>query len=253
MKILNTILITLLITTTLAAATERNALWTYGGAFDPYNLEVIFEFDEPIYEARYGTAYDDGHLWHRTLEPDVLNYYYKVNFEGEVITSFPGPDVMHDGSRGIDVDVDGNLWISYNLHIYHVTDEGYVIPPNPFPIEGGMDIAWDGEYIWTVGSGGGITIHKYDVNTGTLLDVWSGFWGEDPRYPSLAADADYLYLTYENKYDYEPPGYYWVLRKDGSTEFLLENGYRLNGWDVAEHSFTYIEPASLGIIKAYFK
>jgi hypothetical protein len=232
MKLLNATLIILLTTGTLAAATERNALWTYGGALDPYTLEVLFGFDEPIYEARYGTAYDGGYLWHRTLEPGLVNYYYKVNFEGEVVSSFPGPDVMHDGSRGIDVDENGNLWISYNRYVYHVTDTGSIIPPNPFPIEGGMDIAWDGEYIWTVGSGGGITVYKY---------------------PSLAADADYLYLTYENRYDYEPPGYYWVLRKDGTTELLLENGYRLNGWDVAEHSFTSITPMSLGNIKATYK
>jgi hypothetical protein len=252
MKLLNGTLIILLITATLAAPTERKALWCDVWAFDPETLDVIYVYDY-YDDAYYGTAYDNGCLWHRTLEPDVVNYYYKVNFEGEVVSSFPGPDVLTYGSRGIDVDDDGNLWISYNRYIYHVTSDGSIIPPSPFHIEGGMDIAWDGEYIWTVGSGGGITIYKYDVNTGALLDVWGGFWGLDPRYPSLAADADYLYLTYENRYDYEPPGYYWVLRKDGTTELLLDEGGRPAGWDVAEHSFTSITPMSLGKIKATYK
>jgi hypothetical protein len=67
MKTVLTVLMVLLTTATLAAATDpRLGLWTHGGALDPYTLDVLFEFDEPLEDAMYGTAFDDGHLWHRT-------------------------------------------------------------------------------------------------------------------------------------------------------------------------------------------
>jgi hypothetical protein len=255
MKPVKTILLILLTTATLATATERNALWVYGGARDPYNLEVIYSIEEPLEDALYGTAFDDGHLWHRTDALGVVNYYYEIDFEGNIVSSFPGPDILQTKENcGIDTDLDGNLWIAYNYYVYHVTSTGSIVGPDPFPAYA-EDIAWDGNYLWTVETPmEGAVLIKYDVNTGDAVD---GFWipgGTGTLHGSIAADEEYLYVNWRNdSYEWEPPGFYYILTHTGEEVYYLETGTWTWGWDIAEWAFVSIEPTSFGQIKAMFK
>jgi hypothetical protein len=254
MKTLKTILIIFLTTATMAAATERNALWVYGGARDPYNLEVIYSIEEPLEDALYGTAFDDGHLWHRTRYLGEVNYYYEVDFEGNIVSSFPGPGIMDWPTRGIDADEEGNLWIAYNLYIYRVTPTGSIIDPSPFPAYA-EDIAWDGTYLWTIeATMEGAVVTKFDVNTGGEID---GFWvpgGTGALNASIAADEEYLYVNWRNDgYEWEPPGFYYILTHTGEEVYYLETGTWTWGWDIAERAFVSIEPTSFGQIKAMFR
>jgi hypothetical protein len=255
MKPVKTILIILLITATLAAATERTALWTFWGAIDPWTYDVLFNCELPPEDIRYGTAFDDGHVWHRTDELGIVNYYYEIDLEGNIISSFPGPGVLNFAwDVGIDTDADGDLWINYNEYVYHVTPTGSIIEPVPFLLWAD-DIAWDGSYLWAVISVmEGVIISKYNVNTGDEMD---SFWvpgGTGTLHGSIAADEEYLYVSWRNDgYEWEPPSFYYILTHSGEEVHYLETGTWTWGWDIAEWAFVSIEPASLGQIKAMFR
>jgi hypothetical protein len=249
------ILVTLLATATLAGATDpRLGLWTHGGALDPYTFDVLFEFDEPVEDAMYGTAFDDGHLWHRTNYRDEVNYYYEVDLEGNIVSSFPGPGILDWRTKGIDADEDGNLWIAYNAYIYHVTTTGTVIDPPPFPALAN-DIAWDGNYLWTITAAlDSVGVHKYNVNTGELIDLFWLSGGSKNLHGSIAADENYLYAGWRNDgYEWEPPGFYYIITHTGEEVYYLETGTWAWGWDIAEYPILSIEPSSLGKIKAFYK
>jgi len=258
MKTVKGLIIILLTTATATAATDpRLGLWTYGGALDPHTLDVIYEFEEPLEDARYGTTFDEGYLWHRTDERDVVNYYYKIDLYGNIVSSFPGPGILSHyclETCGIDNDADGNLWITYNDYVYHVTPTGTIIPPKPFPVLYPNDISWDGEYLWGINCPiEGASIYKYDVNTGTLLDE---FWipgGSGTWRASIAADEEYLYAMWGNNgYEWEPYGYYYILTHTGETVYFKE-AFWVHGWDIAEWPILSVQPMSLGQIKAMFR
>ena len=239
---------------TAAATDPRLGLWMWGGALDPYTFEILYSLEEPLDDARYGTAFDDGHLWHRTNYRGEVNYYYEIDFGGNIISSFPGPGILDWRTAGIDMDEDGNLWIAYNAYIYHVTTTGSIIDPAPFPALAD-DIGWDGDYLWTIIAALDVVeVHKYNVNTGELID-W--FWlsgGSNNLNSSIAADDEYLYVGWRNDgYEWEPPGFYYILTHTGETVHYFETGTWTWGWDIGEWPILSIKPKSLGQIKAMYR
>ena len=116
MKSVKTILIILLTTATLAVATDsRLSLWFAYGRLGPYTLDTWDVWDIPLPEVMVGGGFDDGHIWVSTYELGELNYYYEIDTEGNIYSSFPAPESDDGQGKDIGVDVDDDyLWIICN-------------------------------------------------------------------------------------------------------------------------------------------
>lgn len=258
MKRVLTVLMLLLTTATLAAATDpRLSLWFANGRRDPYNFDVWETWEVPIEGQTRGAAFDDGgYIWlqSKPFYGDPY-YYYEIDFEGNVITSFEAPDV-YGPSYGIDVD-GGYLWIACNNYVYHITKAGSIISPSPFYIGGGIhDLGWDGEYLWVAwGESDSIAYYKYDVNTGSIVDIIAGLAGQLLEWPAIAVDDDgYIYCLYSDRFSDVGRGYYYIFYPNGDDiYYFLDSGFLNYGMDVGEWPVTSITPTSLGIIKALYK
>jgi hypothetical protein len=259
MRAIKTILIILLTTATLAAATDpRLSLWFGNGRRDPYNFDIWETWEVPIEGQTRGAAFDDdGYVWlhSKGSYPGETYYYYQIDFEGNIITSFQAPD-GYDKSDGVDVDGD-NLWIACNGYAYHVTKTGSVISPDPFSIGSAIhDIAWDGEYLWVAwGESDSIGYYKYDVNTGAIVDAIGGLAGQLLEWPAIAVDDDgFIYCLYSDRFHDVGGGYYYIFYPNGDDiYYFLDSGFLNYGMDVGAWPVTSITPASLGRIKALYK
>ncbi|UCE26620.1 MAG: hypothetical protein JSW52_09755 [Candidatus Coatesbacteria bacterium] len=257
MKYAKTTLVILLTTATVAAATDpRLSIWVTTAQKDPYTLITWFSWDIPVEGETRGAAFDDGYIWLHSKKsgPEIYDYY-KIDFEGNIITSFQSPDV-YGKSRGIDVDGD-YLWIACNGYVYHVTKAGSVISPPPFSVGSGIDdIAWDGEYLWVAwGESDSIAYYKYDVDTGTVVDVIIPEYGQLLEWPASAVDDDgYIYCLYSDRFDDVGGGYYLIYEPNGDDiVYFLNYGFLNYGIDVGAWPVTSITPTSLGTIKALYK
>jgi hypothetical protein len=258
MKFLYAILIILLTTTTLAAATDsRLSLWFRTSRWGPYTLDMWDSWENPVPGITSGAGFDEGHIWLHTYEIGELNYYYEIDTEGNIYSSFPAPEPDDGQGKDIGVDVDGDyLWIICNGYIYHVTKTGTIISPEPFYVGLGInDLAWDGEYLWVAyGEAFTIAYYKYDVNTGDIVDAIGGLAGSMPETPSIAVDDDgYIYCLYCDRMC-SGGGYYYIFEPNGDDLFyFLDEGFLNAGFDVGEWPVTSVTPTSLGKIKALYK
>jgi hypothetical protein len=256
MKLLNATLIILLTTTTLAAATDpRLSLWFMDARADPYTLSIWDSWEIPVDYTR-GAAFDEGYIWTRS-HYEELNYYYKIDLEGNIITSFPEPEPSEIwGGNGVDVDGD-YLWVVCNDLVYHITKTGSIVAPAPFDVGWGInDIAWDGEYLWVAwGESDSIAYYKYDVNTGNIVDIIAGLAGQLLEWPAIAVDDDgYIYCLYSDRFSDVGRGYYYIFYPNGDdVYYFLEEGFLNYGMDVGAWPVTSITPTSLGKIKATYK
>jgi hypothetical protein len=258
MKKVLSVLMVLLTTATLAAATDpRLSLWFRTSRCDPYVLEMWDWWEIPI-EFTRTAAFDGGYIWTRS-HYEELNYYYKIDLEGNIITSFPEPEPSEIwGGMGVDVDGD-YLWVVCNDLVYHITKTGSIVAPAPFDVGWGInDIAWDGEYLW-VAYGGAYSIgfYKYDVNTGIIVD---SIYIEQapfamPEKPGIAVDDDgYIYILYADRKNEFGGGYYYIFEPNGDDiYYYLAEGFLTHGMDVGAWPVTSITPTSLGTIKAIYK
>jgi hypothetical protein len=258
MKVVKAILISLLVTATLVAATDsRLSLWVSTVQMDPYTLTIWYDFENPVPGITRGCAFDNGHIWLHTQEIGETYYYYEIDLEGNIITSFPSPEPDEGQGVNIGIDVDGDyLWIICNGYIYHVTKTGTIVSPAPFYVGLGInDLAWDGEYLWVAyGEAFTIAYYKYNVNTGGIVDAIGGLVGSMPETPSIAVDSDgYIYCLYCDRMC-SGGGYYYIFEPNGDDLFyFLDDGFLNHGIDVGEWPVTSIISTSLGTIKALYK
>ncbi|UCE26619.1 MAG: hypothetical protein JSW52_09750 [Candidatus Coatesbacteria bacterium] len=257
MKPLRILLITLLTTVALTAATDpRLSIWVTTAQKDPYTLITWFSWDIPVEGQTRGAAFDDGYIWlHSKPMSGEVYYYYQIDFDDNIITSFEAPDVF---GLGYGIDVDGDyLWIMCNGFVYHVTKTGSVVSPSPFYVGGGIhDLGWDGEYLWVAwGESDSIAYYKYDVNTGAVVDIILPEYGQLLEWPAIAVDDDgYIYCLYSDRFDDVGGGYYFIYEPNGDDiVYFLNYGFLNFGIDVGAWPVTFVKPASLGTIKALYK
>lgn len=260
MKPVKTILIILLTTATLAAATERPVLWS--GAWleiaevDAETGEVYDMVDRPTGYYRY-LGYDGTYFWAGHYV-DVKKVG-KFDKNGTIISTF----IIPEGNGSLGIAYDGEyLWVNVSIvggdnRAYHLGLDGVQIPPDDFEIDSSSrDLTWDGEYLWAVaGAGWDCYALCYDVNTGALIEsfpVGDDFWETETR--CIASDGTFIYtIGWEKLNDSRNAIYKYT--KDGD---LLEHTHvSVDGWQWGlsywEEGITTVQPASVGRIKAIYR
>jgi hypothetical protein len=262
MNVVKTILIILLATATLAAATERAILWT-GKWLEIFEVDsetgnIIDSFDRP--DGYYmHIAYDGAFFW--AAHYIDVREIAKFDQTGHVISTFNIPEGTAVG--GITY-ANASLWyITYvdppgEVRACHMDLSGNLISPEPFAVnEYSEDLAWDGEYLWMVTNGADFWRGRcYDVETGECVD-W--FYVGDSFYETettaIGTDGTYIYtIGFERLHD----GGTSYVYKYSKTGTLLDHVYTpVDGWHAKvaywEEEISLIEPMSLGEIKACFR
>jgi hypothetical protein len=266
MKTVRTILIVLLTTATLTAATERAVLWS--GSWDTAcevnadTGDIYYSFDKPS-NANKGMAYDGTYFWSGGSGDDS-KIITKFDKTGLVISTFEVP--IGVSCEGITYDGE-NLW--YNTYVnppgeyraYHINLDGDLIPPDGFDITyynyNIYDAAWDGEYLWVIaGLAWDCYALCYDVNTAALIESFSvgdDFWQTETR--CIASDGTYIYTIGWEKTNPDVPNWIYKYTKTGTEVdhiYTLLTGWQwgLSYW---EEGITNVKPASFGEIKAIYK
>jgi hypothetical protein len=255
------ILIVLLTTATLAAATERPVLWTtdYPGVFEVSadDGDIYSSVPMPTGYSR-GVGYDGTSFWSgKPTDSTVVKY----NKNGTIIDTFNIPLGEITGALAY---AESSLWyLTYvewpgDILACHMDLSGELIPPEPFPVnEYSVDITWDGEYLWVVTNGADFWRARcYDVETGVCVD---SFYVGDTFYEtetySIGTDGTYIYtIGFERLHD----GGTSYIYKYSKTGTLLDHVYTpVDGWNAEiaywEEEISVIEPRSFGVIKACFR
>ncbi len=260
MRSILTILILLLTTVALAAATERAVLWAGGWStgyeVDAENGEIYYSFEKPE-EADVGMAYNGSYFWAGGITTTI----YKFDKTGTVVDTFEIPE--GDGIFGLTYDGE-YLWVNiYDIETednraYHLDLNGSQIPPDDFEIHYlAYDLAWDGEYLWAVaGAGWDCYALCYDVNTGVLITsfpVGDDFWETETK--CIATDDVFIYtIGWETTYPGTP---LWIYKYSKTGNELDHIPTQIADWPWGlsywEEGITNVKPASLGTIKAIYK
>jgi hypothetical protein len=258
MKTLKTIFIIFLTTATLAAATERAVLWSGQSGIinevDAENGDVYDVIERPPGYNR-GAAYDGTYLW---AGRSSNNTVAKFDKSGDVVSTFVIPEGPIVWSITY---ADGTLWYSTyieppgELRAYHIDLEGNILPPGYIVIDdSSFDLAWDGEYLWTVVSL--VSAYCYDVNTGSVVTsfpVGNPFF--DTKTMCIASDGTYIYTIGYEQTNPDVPNWIYKYTKTGTEVdhiYTLLNGWQ-TGLSYSEEGITTIRPASVGRIKAIYR
>jgi hypothetical protein len=258
-RLIITATVALLLNTVLVAnATERAVLWSGQSGIisevDAENGDVYDVIERPTGYNR-GAAYDGTYFW---AGRSSNNTVAKFDKNGDIVSTFIIPEGPVVG--GITY-AEGSLWyLTYieppgELRAYHIDLEGNIIPPDYIVIDdSSFDLAWDGEYLWTIVSL--VWAFCYDVNTGTLVD---GFPVGDPFYETetrcIASDGNYIYTIGYEDTNPDVPNWIYKYTKTGTE---VDHIYTLlNGWQTGlsyyDEGITTIQPASVGRIKAIYR